>query len=270
MVAGRGNVGRSLVRAFNGAGHRARLVPSREALPALEEGIVFLAVPDAAVAQVARRMARSNSAEAVGFVHVSGALGLDALAPLAGRHPTGSFHPLQSFPAPRPPDAFRGVTVAVDATTTSLERRLAQLARDLGGLPRHVGDEQRVRYHAAAVFASNYLIAVVDEGVHVLMAAGWSRQEAEQALLPLVEGVVRNMRGAGVREALTGPIKRGDADTVARHLAALRGKESDLYRMLGLVTLEIAKEAGLEPGAVRRTSRALTRNVAATRRRGRT
>jgi predicted short-subunit dehydrogenase-like oxidoreductase (DUF2520 family) len=246
---------------------------------------VFIAVPDGAVTEVATQMARSPLPSGVSFVHVSGSLGLDALAALAD-HAVGSFHPLQSFPAPRPPEAFQGITVAVDASTTGLERRLAQLARDIGARPRHVGDEERVLYHAAAVFASNYVVAVIAEAVKVLGKAGWSPAEAERALLPLVEGAVASVRGAGVTKALTGPIRRGDVDTVLRHLDALRrlgtpsggsaatsphgGEEiGDVYRMLGLVALEIAKEAGLEPAAAEKTGRALTRNVAATRRRGR-
>jgi predicted short-subunit dehydrogenase-like oxidoreductase (DUF2520 family) len=242
-------------------------VPSRERLPEVDDGIVFIAVPDGAVAAVAAQMSYSPAPAGTSFVHVSGSLGLDALAALTN-YAVGSFHPLQSFPAPRPPESFQGITVAVDASTTGLERRLAQLARDLGARPRHVGDKERVLYHAAAVFASNYVVAVMAEAVKVLVKAGWSRDEAEQALLPLVEGVVANVRSAGVTKALTGPIRRGDVETVRRHMEAL-GADGDLYRMLGLVAVEVAKEAGLEPAAAERTRRALTRNVAATRRRGR-
>lgn len=270
VVAGRGNVGRSLVRAFHAAGHDARLVSAREALPRIDEGIVFIAVPDSAVLEVAKRLARSKADPAVSFVHTSGALGLDALEPLAGEHAVGSFHPLQTFPSPQAPEVFQGITVAIDASTTKLERRLAQLARDLGGRPRHVGDAERVLYHAAAVMASNYVIAVVSEAVAVLKGAGWSTEEAELALMPLVEGTVANLGRSGVTGALTGPIRRGDAVTVAKHVQALgKGPAEELYRMLGLVTLEIAKQAGLEPAAVGRTRRALTRHVAATQRRGR-
>ncbi|HXN91196.1 MAG TPA: DUF2520 domain-containing protein [Candidatus Sulfotelmatobacter sp.] len=243
------------------------MVPSRETLPQVEDGIVFIAVPDSAVAALAKEMSHTAMPSDTSFVHVSGSLGLDVLAVLGG-HAVGSFHPLQSFPAPRPPEAFQGITVAVDASTTGLERRLAQLARDIGARPRHVADEERVLYHAAAVFASNYVVAVIAEAVKILGKAGWSRDEAEQALLPLVEGVVANVRGAGVTKALTGPIRRGDLETVRRHMEAL-GEQGDLYRMLGLVALEVAKEAGLEPAAAEQTRRALTRNVAATRRRGR-
>jgi len=200
------------------------------------------------------------------FVHLSGALGLDILAPLRP-HALGSFHPLQSFPAPREPRAFRGITIAVAASTPSLRRRLDALARRLGARPKAVPDVERVVYHAAAVFASNFLDVVVAEAVRMLEGVGWSATEATKALLPLVEGAVANIRARGAVGALTGPIRRGDADTVRRHLDAV--DNPDLYRMLALVALEIAKEAGLDPAAAERTRRALTRNVAATRRRGR-
>ena len=243
-------------------------------------------MPDYAVSEMAARIAREKPAAALSFVHVSGALGLGVLDALRG-HAVGSFHPLQSFPEPRDPSAFRGITVAIDASTPALRRRLAKLARDLGAKPRRVDDSGRALYHAAAVFASNYVVASIDEAVQVLEAAGWRRAEAAKALIPLVEGVVANVRRRGTVRALTGPIRRGDAETVGRHIAALNrigpsGAARHLptsgealpsievvYRMLGLVALEIAKEAGLDPAAAGRTKRALTRDVAATRRRGR-
>lgn len=248
-------------------------MPGRETLESIAEGIVFLAVPDGAVAEVAKRVARANTSGAVSFVHVSGALGLNVLAPLNEAHAIGSFHPLQSFPSPQPPSAFHGITVGIDASTSALERRLGQLARDLGARPRHVGERERKLYHAAAVIASNYVVALVLEAVRVLEAAGWHEQEAVQALVPLIEGTLANVQKSGVAAALTGPVRRGDADTVRRHLEALGDlptEVTELYRMLGLVALEIAEEGGLDPSAAGRTRRALTRNVAATRRRGRT
>ena len=229
-------------------------------------GLLFLAVPDGAVRDMAARIAALDPPSGLSVVHVSGALGLDALDALAN-NPRGSFHPLQSFPTPREPSAFRGVTVAVDATTPSLRRRLAAVARRLGARPRHVGDRERVRYHAAAVFASNFLDVVIFEAMGLLKAAGWTEAEAVKALMPLVEGALENIRRRGPVKALTGPIRRGDSETVTRHLAVMANP--DLYRMLALAALEIAKEAGLHSAAVERTRRALTRDVAATRRRGR-
>ncbi len=229
-------------------------------------GVLFLAVPDGAVRATARRVAALKPPPGLAVVHLGGALGLEALDPLKG-NPRGSFHPLQSFPAPRPPDAFRGITVAVDATSPALLRRLGNLARKLGAQPRHVTDQQRAVYHAAAVFASNYVDVVVAEGVRLLEGIGWSQRDSVAALMPLVQGAVDNMRARGPVAALTGPVRRGDAETVARHLAAL--DDPEVYRILGLVALELARDAGLEPAAARRTRRALTRKVAATRRRAR-
>ena len=213
---------------------------------------------------MAATLARAKQSPQLSFVHVSGALGLDALGALSG-NPVGSFHPLQSFPAPRDPSAFRGITVAIDASKPLLRRRLARLARDLGARPKHVTDRERVVYHAAAVFASNFVDVVFAEAVRQLEKIGWSERESVTALLPLIEGAVANIRSSGPVKALTGPIRRGDAETVTRHLSAL--DNPDLYRMLGLVALEIAIEAGLDPAAAERTRRALTRKVAATRRR---
>jgi predicted short-subunit dehydrogenase-like oxidoreductase (DUF2520 family) len=234
------------------------------------------------VADIAAELAKAGPAipASVAFSHLSGALELGALEPLGRHHHVGSLHPLQSFPEPRPADAFQGIVVAVDATTASLRRRLNSLARDIGAKPRRVDDRHRALYHAAAVFASNYLVALMAEAVGLLERAGWTEKEATAALVRLSEGVLLSVSRRGPTAALTGPIRRGDVDTVKRHLAVLAEVDSgsarrrvvsraDLYRMLGLIALEIAKEAGLEPAGAERISRALTRRVAATRRRRR-
>lgn len=288
IVAGRGNLGRSLARALRAAGHPVRLASARTGLPQLVRGltghaVVFLTVPDSAVAEVAGKLAAGGAdiPPAIAFVHTSGALELGALAALRTRHPVGSFHPLRSFPQPGPPEAFRKIVVAVDASTPELLRDLGRLARDLGAQPRRVDDTRRALYHAAAVFASNYVVALLGEAVALLQQTGWTEQEAVQGLTALAEGAVANVRRRGPIAALTGPIRRGDAETVTRHLVALAELErstgrvagrrrSDLYRMLGQVALEIAQQVGLEPAAAGQTRRALTRKVAATRRRSRT
>ncbi|HYM97126.1 MAG TPA: DUF2520 domain-containing protein [Candidatus Sulfotelmatobacter sp.] len=243
-------------------------------------GLVVLAVPDDALRQAAERLAGLKPGRRVAVVHVSGALGLDVLSALSD-NAVGSFHPLQSFPEPRGPAAFRGSTVAVDSTSPALRRRLERLARDLGATPKHVGDEQRVLYHAAAVFASNYLDVVIGQAIRLLQSSGWNEAEATAALVPLAAGALENLRRRGPVAALTGPVRRGDAETVEKHLAALeavdrahaagRGpKTAAVYRMLGSIALEYAKDAGLKPAAAGRTRRALTPKKAATRRRRRT
>jgi predicted short-subunit dehydrogenase-like oxidoreductase (DUF2520 family) len=260
------------------------LKPARNGVPSLvralrsrPRAIVFLTVPDAVVASLAGEVAAGGDIPAtVAFVHCSGALGLGPLGPLAARHQVGSFHPLQSFPRPRPPEAFRGSLVAIDASAPPLRRRLERLARDLGAKPRGIEEADRVVYHAAAVFASNYLVALAGEAVELLGTIGWSESESVAGLIPLMRGALEEVERRGPTAALTGPIRRGDVETVTRHLAALAGLDAGspgkppkagVYRMLGQIALEIAARAGLEPAAVGRVNRALTRNVAATRRR---
>jgi len=289
IVAGRGNLGRSLAGGLRAAGHEVRLISARTGLQALVRSlksvgpaVIFLTVPDDAVAVVAARLAALDESIPgnVAFVHASGALQLGVLGPLRQRHPVGSFHPLRSFPEPGPPEAFRGIVIGVDATTESLRRALNRLARDLGAEPKKVDDAQRAVYHAAAVFASNYVVALLAEAVRLLEQSGWTEREAVQGLVPLAEGAIANVRKRGPTAALTGPIRRGDAETVMRHVGALAAldahagraggrRKTDLYRMLGEVALEIAQQAGLKPAAAEQTRRALTRKVAATRRRSR-
>jgi predicted short-subunit dehydrogenase-like oxidoreductase (DUF2520 family) len=277
-VVGRGNLGRTLARAFRAAGYRAELRPARKGIEGLvrrlrsaPQAIVFLAVPDDAVLSIAEHLTGAGRGipESVAFVHLSGALPLGALEPLQSTHPIGSFHPLQSFPQPRPPASLRGIFVAVDASSPQLLRRLSTLARALGARPKHVGDSERALYHVAAVFASNYVDVLLGEGVRLLGVVGWSEKEASASLLALTEGTLASVRERGVVAALTGPVRRGDVNTVDRHLASLSGRAADLYRMLGLIALEIAVEAGLEPAAAERMQRALTEKTAATRRRRR-
>jgi predicted short-subunit dehydrogenase-like oxidoreductase (DUF2520 family) len=226
--------------------------------------VVFLAVPDPAVRALASELgaARLPDPAAIAVVHLSGALGLEALSGAAeAGHPVGSFHPLQSFPQPRPPDAFRGSLVAVDASTSELLEALAALAVRLGATPRRVPDEHRRLYHAAAVVASNYLVALTAQAAAILERCGWNRQEALAALLPLERGVLANLESQGLPEALIGPIRRGDPETVAGHLAALDqagGLPAEVYRILGMAALELAQEAGLEVDAAEQIRAALT------------
>jgi predicted short-subunit dehydrogenase-like oxidoreductase (DUF2520 family) len=262
------------------------LTPARRGLPGLARSleqlptaIVFLAVPDDALSSVAERLAAAGARipRTVSFVHLSGAQQLNALDALGGRHAVGSFHPLQSFPEPRPPASLHGIVIGIDASSPALLRRLAALTRALGARPKRVDDSQRALYHAAAVFASNYVDVLLGTAVKLLQQTGWSEREATAGLLRLTEGMLETVRKRGPVRALTGPIRRGDVNTVERHLAALgnlprsgtAAPAGDQYRMLGLIALEIAAEAGLEPASAEGVRRALTQMAATRRRRGR-
>jgi predicted short-subunit dehydrogenase-like oxidoreductase (DUF2520 family) len=224
--------------------------------------VAFLAVSDPAVPEVAAALgARLPSATAI--VHVSGSLQLAALAAArAAGHPTGSFHPFQSFPVIRPPEAFAGSLVGVDATDEELTQQLFQLARDIGGRPRRVPDEQRALYHVAAVLSSNLAIGLVGTAAGVLESMGWTEEEALAALVPLLSGVVENLGTEGLGGALIGPIRRGDVATIRRHLSELerRGLEeaAGVYRILGIATLELALATGLDKASGEQIKEALT------------
>ena len=220
---------------------------------------MVLAVPESAVPEMAQRLP-ADPAPGSATVHTSGLLPLTSLDAARGRGwAVGAFHPLLPFPSAQPPAAFHGVTFGVDASTPELLAALEAVARQLGGHARRVTDAQRPLYHAAAVLASNYVVALAAEAARVLEAAGWTPAEALAALLPLLRGAVESLRAEGLPAALTGPIRRGDAAAVEAHLDALSGiSRARVYRILGSAALQIAREAGLDDEAARRIQEALT------------
>lgn len=156
----------------------------------------------------------------------------------------------------------------MDSDDPALLTRLEGLARDLGGRPRRVPDDQRALYHVAAVLASNLVLGLIATAATVLEAIDWSREDAVAALQPLLAGVVENIATHGLEGALIGPIRRGDPDTVRRHLAELEahGLEDParVYRILGRATLELALASGLDPAKGSQILEALTGPPAAT------
>lgn len=267
ILIGRGRLGTSLASAAAAAGHQSQLFPGRSWPAELEDELrrparvlVLLAVPDQFLGDLASRLAAAGPASETAFVHVSGAADLTVLEALASRrNDVGSFHPLQSFPRPRPPSAFNGSLFAIEYSSESLGAELRQLARDLGGVPHCIQGAQHVRYHAAAVMASNYVIALAAQAVGLLLETGLSREQAVGAILPLMRGMLGNIEELGLPDALIGPIRRGDQETVSRQLAVLASKPVayDVYRSLGAAALELAVEAGLPADEAARVREAL-------------
>jgi predicted short-subunit dehydrogenase-like oxidoreductase (DUF2520 family) len=178
--------------------------------------LVIVATPDGAVAEAAGRAAPSIASGAL-VIHLAGSLGLDALDPVPARR--GALHPLMTIPAPDP-ERLRGAWCAVAG-----DPQVEHIATGLGMRPFPVADEDRAAYHAAACIASNHLVALLAQVERVSPVP-------LDAMLPLVRATVDNVEACGSRAALTGPIARGDVDTVARHLAALGAADADMYRAL--------------------------------------
>ena len=263
-VIGAGRAGTGLGLAWARAGLRVRLhgrraksVPDPLTLTVGPTGapppwigdvaVIVLAVPDDAIPALATALAASRRVCADHTVlHLSGSRGSDALGALAPSGAAlGSLHPLQTLVEPeRTPDHLRGAWAAVEGMPRAVEIA-ERLARDVGLRPFRLRPEAKSLYHAGAVFASNYFVVVEAVAERLLRKAGLAEGEAWAALLPLVAGTLDNLSGQGPLAALTGPVARGDVDTVARHLAVLEGTEAELYRGLGEAALELARHRGM-------------------------
>jgi predicted short-subunit dehydrogenase-like oxidoreductase (DUF2520 family) len=175
-------------------------------------------------------------------VHCSGALGLDVLDPArAAGALRGCFHPLQTFPE-RFADAarLRGITIGLEGDA-ELDAELRALCRELGATPLSLAGIDRARYHAAAVFASNYVVALHAAAARAFAQAGLTPDAARAALAPLTQATAEAIARLPLTHALTGPIARGDARTVEEHVRALAADPAlrALYAQLGTALLEL-------------------------------
>jgi len=250
---------RAAARAIGG-GTRASTDAARAARGA---DLVLVGVRDGEIASLAEALAAAGTVRPGALVvHLSGAVPSAALAPLrAAGARTASLHPLQTFAAPPGPGGggadLRGVRWFHEGDARG---ECGALVRRLGGRLRPLDPARKALYHAAAVAASNYLVAVEDLAVRLAVGAGIPRGEALEALLPLVRGTVRNLEARGLPAALTGPVARGDAETVRRHRRALRALDPDLdatYAALGRHALRVARERGLAKARAAAVARAL-------------
>ncbi|MFN2570188.1 MAG: Rossmann-like and DUF2520 domain-containing protein [Gemmatimonadales bacterium] len=210
--------------------------------------VVILAVRDDAITPLADSLATVRAiTERHVVLHLSGAQGQEALGPLVSTGAAlGSFHPLQTIVEPeRTPQRLTGAWVAVEGMPRAVEAG-EQIAGDLGMHPFRIATKAKPIYHAGAVFASNYLVVVEAVAQRLLRHAGLSDADAWAALRPLVEGTFENLSRHEPREALTGPVVRGDTATIVRHLQSLAVDDAKLYRALGRAALELAQKQGMD------------------------
>jgi predicted short-subunit dehydrogenase-like oxidoreductase (DUF2520 family) len=255
-VIGAGRLGLGLGLALARAGHvvrvhgrRAKPVPlpltlTTGALPAWlrEMDVLLLAVPDDAIGELAAALAvqgRVRSSEVV--LHLSGALSKEALQALAASGAAlGSLHPLQTLSDPATaPERLKGAVATVEGDAPAVEAA-TRLARDVGLVPVPIPSDQKPGYHAAAVFASNFVVALAGVAQRLFVKAGLPEEVARNALTALMAGVLENVRAAGPAGALTGPVARGDVETIRRHLDALQDTDAELYRALSRAALDLA------------------------------
>ena len=226
-IVGPGRAGGALARALAQVGWEvAEPVRRGESLAAVAEGVglVVIATPDAVIAEVA---AAIEPVDSTVVAHLSGARGIDVLAPHRLR---AAIHPLTSMPSAELGAArlSRSCWFALEADSEPARTVIDAIVDDLRGRSFVLEEFQRGAYHAAAAIASNHVVALLGSAERVASAAG----VPIEAYLELVRASIDNVEDLGVADALTGPVARGDWETVARHRAAIDPSELALYDAL--------------------------------------
>ena len=269
-IIGTGNVGASLAVALHNQGYPIVSVISRNGRTALavaratkcrkvgtviedvstDSDLILIATPDGAVADVAKRLAqcRKLKFKKLFVAHTSGVHSADVLAPLKRRGAVvASLHPIQSFPAARRAGGsrFKGIFWGIEGEPEAIARANLLVSK-LGGNSIVIPGRLKPLYHSACVFASSYLVVFLNalrELSNVLdLKASWT-----EVFGPLMTTAMESTVKLSTQEALTGPILRGDVETVDRHLTALANDAPQLiplYTIGGIEVARIAKEHG--------------------------
>jgi predicted short-subunit dehydrogenase-like oxidoreductase (DUF2520 family) len=238
-IVGRGRAGGSFARALGGAGWTVETMgheSPRLADAAAEVDLVLLCVPDSSIAEVAAAVTPARSTV---VAHCSGSRRLDVLA---GHERRAAVHPLVALAEPEiGARRLQGAWFAVAGDPFA--RRIVE---SLGGRAVEVSDESRTRYHAAAVIASNHLVALLGQVERVAAGIGVPLE----AFLDLARGALEDVAELGPTGALTGPVARGDHETVRAHLDALPADERPAYRAMSdaAAVLVGGRRAGADTG----------------------
>ena len=247
FIVGAGKVGVALARALRRAGWHATLRPARRGLPsrALDADLVVLAVRERQLVAIASELAGAGilPRRAV-CVHTAGSLDAEPLATLrpvcAG---VAQMHPMISFASTEHAPTLARGNVHIQGDPAAV-RRATALARRLGMTPRTIPRLDTVGYHAAAGLVANGAAALAAAGVELLVRSGVPADQAPRLLGPLLRSVAENVEKLGFPRALTGPVRRGDAAALEKHLDALRKRVPaavPLFLASGLAQLPLAR-----------------------------
>lgn len=222
--------------------------------------LILIATPDDKIEDAVAQIQSSALKNAIAL-HTSGVLSSEILNPLKEKNiHTGSCHPLQSFTNPE-----RNLA-RISETYFCIEgdRRALQMARrfvkSIGGRSFAIKTEMKSLYHAAAVLSSGGVTTLISVALDLLAHCGLNETQAREVLLPLVKGTLANVQALGVTQALTGPVRRGDAGTVERNMRALSSRDQsalEIYRLLAKRSLQLAEGAGTDKKLLAQINRVL-------------
>lgn len=248
--------------AFIGAGRAVRVLRDMRAA-----NLWLLTPPDAAIASVATALAATGQVRPGDVVfHCSGSQASSLLVPLSAAGAwIASVHPLKSFADPLAAEqTFKGTYCAAEGDAPALAV-LTPLFEQLGARIASIDPAGKTLYHAASVLVCNDLTALMEAGLRAYEQAGIERHTAQAMMEPLVRETLGNVFALGTMRALTGPVARGDADVLARQLAALQALDpriADAYRALNRIALDLARaQGGASTEALKAVERVLERDV---------
>jgi predicted short-subunit dehydrogenase-like oxidoreductase (DUF2520 family) len=249
---------RAAVRAIGAGTPHAALTPE-----AFNADVILLSVPDDVLENVAQKLAKIGGAALTKksrtkiVLHTSGALDHRVLAPLARRGAaTGSMHPMQTFSGRNAP-RLEGVIFSIEGAPTA--RATAQkIARSLGGTPVIITANDKPAYHASGTIVAGHALSLVESATQTLMKIGFTRNRANQALLPLIRQMLDNYESLGPHAAWTGPLSRGDYATISKHVKALRRFPREFQEAYAVLAQLSARVLSKKPAA---TSKNVTRTL---------
>jgi predicted short-subunit dehydrogenase-like oxidoreductase (DUF2520 family) len=247
IIIGAGKVGAALALEVRKRGGSVKLYSARKFKPKtrLDCDLLILAVRDRELGALAEQIAANKTVtKKTACVHVAGSLTAEVLAPLrAVSAGVAQMHPMISFASTRKPPRLDGGHVHVRGDKIA-ETRAKKFARALGMTPRTFENLDTVGYHAAAGLVANGAAALAAIGARVLEKAGVPAKIAPLMLGPILASVADNVTALGFPNALTGPIRRGDPNAVAKHLALLAERLPDavpLFVAAGLAQIPLAR-----------------------------
>jgi predicted short-subunit dehydrogenase-like oxidoreductase (DUF2520 family) len=266
-IIGLGKVGTAIGHLLNKSGHKIVAIYDKSAaaltnaLPytggeafhdprkaVMEADCILITTPDDIISIACNEIADIKLMREKFVFHMSGAGSLDLLASAksAGAF-IASIHPLQSFSSID--TAIHNIPGSIFGITTDKknQKQAQNIVLALRGIPIFISEDQKPLYHAAACFASNYLVSLLNVVESIYESIGISKTNARKAYLPLIYGTLKNVENSGSIQALTGPIARGDSGTIKKHIAAIAKTQpqySSLYFTLGLITADIAQKKG--------------------------
>lgn len=203
--------------------------------------VIFITTPDSAIARVWEDLKSLQIREKI-ICHCSGVLSSDIFSEITDYHCSGySIHPLLAVH-----DKLHSYKEFSDALFTIEGSKdhaalMRSLLEDCGNQVLSLRPDDKIRYHAAAVLASNLVLGLVETAADELTSCGFTRDTALHALAPFVYANASHLLTESLEDSLTGPVERADLLTIQKHLEKLYGDDKEIYRLLSKKALSIAK-----------------------------